>query len=216
MKTCFRILLGACLILGGLFYGLNALGLTAVSISLDGWWTLFIIFPALDQIFKKKGDVGSWWLLFLGVLLLLAARNIILYSLAWALALALLIIGVGIRILIGKKPLKKEVSQGNFAVFGGRNLDYANQYVPALRIGAVFGGVKCRMTEAEIGPEGKLFAFCLFGGADIYVPEGVNVKTQVLSVFGGVSDKREEKNSDLNARTLYINGICVFGGIDIK
>ena len=72
------------------------------------------------------------------------------------------------------------------------------------------------MTHAEVGPEGKLSAFCLFGGADIYVPEGVNVKTQVLSVFGGVSDKREEKNSDLNARTLYINGICVFGGIDIK
>lgn len=216
MKTSFRIIVGLCLILGGALYALNALGVTNISFSLDGWWTLFIILPALDAIFKKKADIWSWWVLSLGVLLLLASREVLPYSLSWTLAVSLLIICLGLKLLLGKKLFQKGASQGSFALFGGKSLDFANQYVPALRVGAIFGGVKCRLTEAEIGPEGRLNAFCLFGGADIYVPEGVNVKTQVLSIFGGVTDKREEKNSDLNARTLFINGLCIFGGIDIK
>ena len=216
MKTSFRIILGICLILSGVLYALNVLGITNVAFSLDGWWTLFIILPALDGIIKRTSDLWCWWVLVLGVLLLMAAREILSYSMVWALALSLLIVLIGIRLLFGKRISKKENAQGSFAVFGGRNLDYANQYVPALRVGAIFGGVKCRLTGAEIGPDGRLDAFCLFGGADIYVPEGVNVKTQVLSIFGGVTDKRDEKNSDLNARTLRINGVCIFGGIDIK
>ncbi len=215
MKTSFRIILGLCLIFSGVLYALNALGVTNISFSLDGWWTLFIILPALDAISKKKADIWSWWVLSLGVLLLLAAREVISYSLSWTLAVSLLIVCLGLRLIFGKKA-KNEVPKGNFAFLGGRNLDFADQYVPALRVGAIFGGVKCRLQGAEIGPEGHLHALCLFGGADIYVPEGVNVKTQVLSIFGGITDKREEKNSDLNERTLFINGLCIFGGIDIK
>lgn len=216
MKTGFRIILGVLLIFGGVLYALNACGVLAVNVSFDGWWTLFIIVPAVDNISKKKGDLGSWWFLSLGILLLLAAREVLSYKLSWALAVSLLIIAVGLRMLFGKKLCKKETAQGTYAVFGGKKLDYGNSFVPALRIGAIFGGVTCRLKEAEIGPEGRLDAICIFGGADVFVPENVNVKTEVLSVFGGVSDKRDEKNRDLNAKTLHLKGLCIFGGIDIK
>jgi len=33
-------------------------------------------------------------------------------------------------------------------------------------------------------------------------------------VFGGVSDKHGKKNSD-TAATVYIDGLCMFGGADI-
>ena len=56
----------------------------------------------------------------------------------------------------------------------------------------------------------------MFGGAEIIVPENVNIKVNTFSLFGGVSDKRVLKNSDENTVPLLVNGFCMFGGADIK
>ena len=62
---------------------------------------------------------------------------------------------------------------------------------------------------------GVIKANAIFGGIDIYVPEGVNVKVNSTSFFGGVENKIH-KNSPGNQHTIYIHANCLFGGIDIK
>ena len=56
----------------------------------------------------------------------------------------------------------------------------------------------------------------LCGGADIIVPENVNIKINTFCLFGGISDKRLIKETDKAAPVLNINGFCIFGGADIK
>ena len=56
-------------------------------------------------------------------------------------------------------------------------------------------------------------ASSIFGGINILVPEDVNVIVKSTSIFGGVTNKKENTNSKKN---IYINAMCMFGGVDIK
>ena len=49
----------------------------------------------------------------------------------------------------------------------------------------------------------------------VIIPEGVNVKINSTSIFGGVSDKKN-RHFDKNVPTLYINATGIFGGVDVK
>ena len=46
MKKFGNILWGVVLIIVGVIFGLNAVGLTDINIFFHGWWTLFIIVPS--------------------------------------------------------------------------------------------------------------------------------------------------------------------------
>ena len=54
---------------------------------------------------------------------------------------------------------------------------------------------------------------CVFGGIEIMVPNNVKVVSNAVSVFGGVGI---DKSNDAAEHTIYIEGICMFGGVDIK
>jgi predicted membrane protein len=58
-------------------------------------------------------------------------------------------------------------------------------------------------------------ACAVFGGIDVLVPDGLNVKINSTSIFGGVSDKKNRKFQE-NTPTVYINATCIFGGMDVK
>lgn len=53
------------------------------------------------------------------------------------------------------------------------------------------------------------------GGADILLPDNVNIKVNSNSLFGGVDNKNHQNLKD-NAHTVYLNGTCIFGGVDVK
>ena len=47
------------------------------------------------------------------------------------------------------------------------------------------------------------------------VPDNVNLKVSSNSIFGGVSNKVGHYQSG-TLPTIYIKGICLFGGVDTK
>ena len=102
------------------------------------------------------------------------------------------------------------------AVFSSQTFDYANEEITVAKIGAVFGGAKCNLTDAKIKDGSQLDLFCAFGGAYIIVPENVIVKVNTFCLFGGISDKRIIKDTNKDNVNLNINGFCIFGGADIK
>ena len=80
MKKITGIVFGALLVALGVIYILGAFGIADINISLDGWWTLFIIIPCLNGVLTDKDKTGSLVGLAVGVMLLLAAQDVFEYD----------------------------------------------------------------------------------------------------------------------------------------
>lgn len=222
MKKITGIVIGAILIACGVVYILGAFGVADINISLDGWWTLFIIIPCLNGLFTSKDKFGNCIGLAVGVLLLLAAQDVFEYDMIWKIIVPVIIIMLGIKLIVKSTSTQKKienVEKGQkeyMAAFSSQTFDYADKEIAVAKIGAVFGGAKCNLTDAKIKDGSQIDLFCAFGGADIIVPENVNVKVNTFCLFGGISDKRIIKDTNKDKVTLNINGFCIFGGADIK
>lgn len=222
MKNLMRIIIGLLLIACGVIYALGAFGIANVNVSLDGWWTLFIIVPCLNGLFTSKDKFGNFIGLAVGVLLLLAARDVFEYGMIWKIIVPIIIIMLGVKLIVKSifpQEKNENVKKGQkecMAVFGSQTFDYDDEEITVAKIGAVFGGAKCNLIDAKIKNGSKLNLLCAFGGVDILVPENVNVKINTFCLFGGISDKRVIKPTDKSDVTLEINGFCIFAGADIK
>jgi hypothetical protein len=101
-------------------------------------------------------------------------------------------------------------------IFGGgdRTGDWT---VPReLRVITIFGGTDIDLTNARFAsPNTRIRLLCLFGGVDIYVPEGVNTTVNAFCIFGAI-DNKAPNSSDPRAPKLAVDGLVMFGGADVK
>lgn len=222
MKNLSKIIWGLVLVAAGVLFGLNALGVTDVKVFFDGWWTLFIIVPCFAGLFTDRDKIWNLIGLLVGIILLLCCQKIIDFSLMWKLVLPVVVVFIGLRLIFGGfgKPRfsfkndSAKVSSG-FAAFSGKTLNFDNEVFTGAELNAVFGSVRCDLTNARFDGDTQIDASAIFGGLEIVVPAGVNVKIRSDSFFGGVSDKNHV-NIDGNPYTVYINATCLFGGVEIK
>lgn len=107
MKKLTGIIVGAVLITCGVLYFLNAFGLTDFDLSLNGWWTLFIIVPCLEGIIAGKDKIGSAIGLCVGILLLLAASDVLGYDVIWKITTPIIVIAIGIKIILKSLRVQK-------------------------------------------------------------------------------------------------------------
>ena len=224
MKKSTSILLGLALIAIGGIFALNSLGIMNINIFFTGWWTLFIIVPCVVGLFTEKSKFGNLIGIAFGVFLLLCARGILEFDMIWKLFLPVVVVCMGLKMVIsgifGKKktaPATVEVSisggGANTAVFSGSEINYAGQTFTGADLTAVFGGIDCDLRQAIIETDCRINVTAVFGGIDIYMPENVNVKTNITGIFGG-ADSGVPARPD--SPTVYIDGTCIFGGVDIK
>ena len=225
MKKVSNILWGLVLIAAGIVFTLNAMEITHIDIFFDGWWTLFIIVPCLIGLLHEKDKTGNLIGIGIGVLLLLSAQEILDFSVILKLIFPLIIIAVGLQMLFsglfrnktGKIMEKIKDKGGNprvaCATFTGCRLDCSGEVFDGAELNAIFGGVKCDLRGAVITEDCAIQVTAIFGGIDILVPQNVNVKVNPTCIFGGISNKTKAIDG---APTLYISGICMFGGVDIK
>lgn len=225
MKKLFGVILGLLLVLTGGVCLLNMAGVMSFSISLDGWWTLFIIVPAISGLAGGKDRLWHFCVLLVGVYLFLAAQGIIEYVIGWKLTVPLIIVLIGVKIIVKavssdeeKKPEEQQTVGKSecLAVCSERWEQYAEQEVKNIKLGAIFGGIKCDLTDADFCEESEMNVFCLFGGAEIIVPDEVEVKCNGFCLFGGLNDKRQIKADVPKTARLTVNSFCLFGGADIK
>ena len=84
------------------------------------------------------------------------------------------------------------------------------------RVIALLGGTELDYTEAVIPPGViDLNVFCLMGGVEITVPEGMNVVVDVIPILGG-ADNKADATENPDGPTLRIRGLLVMGGVDVK
>ena len=78
---------------------------------------------------------------------------------------------------------------------------------------ALFGGCDLDMRDAVFeGREVTVYAFAVFGGIDITVPEGVEVRNQGVGIFGGFGG-RGSTDLDPAAPVVIVKGLALFGGV---
>ena len=96
MKNKSNILWGIVLIVIGIIWGINSLGIVHINIFFKGWWTLFIIIPSIIGIVKNVREFSNYVWLLLGVVLLLCTRGILSFELIRKLLLPAILVIVGI------------------------------------------------------------------------------------------------------------------------
>lgn len=99
------------------------------------------------------------------------------------------------------------------AVFGGADRRGRWRVRRQTKALAVFGGVRFDLTEAEFeAKEVEITINAIFGGAEIILPEGVEVRCQGVGVFGGY-DVHNSPDVDPSAPVVVIKGLALFGGV---
>lgn len=224
MKRINSIVWGLALLAVSAVLILNAFEITSIEIFFDGWWTLFIIVPSLVGLFNGHDKTANIIGLLIGTFLLLACQNIIDFDIMWKLIAPVIIAVIGIKMIFGgiginRGFIKSIEAKGDdiktaSAVFTGQDIVVDNETFRGTEITAVFGGIKCDLRNAIFEGDTVINACCIFGGADIFLPDNVNIKVNSNSFFGGIDNKKHQNSND-NQYTVYLNGTCIFGGVDV-
>ena len=227
MKKFSNILWGLLFIALGVVIGLNSFGITDINLFFDGWWTLLIIIPCTIELFRSRDKTGNLIGIAVGVALLLACQDILTFDMLWKLMLPGILVIIGLSlvfkdVIFGKKSAAFKRSSDkvgqediHFAAFGSKNIKYDGQVFYGNDLTAVFGSITCDLRNSVIEEDVIINANATFGGVDILVSPDVNVEVKSTAIFGGVSDKRRT-DTVKSTPTVYVSGLCLFGGVDIK
>ena len=228
MKQTFKIVLGLALIAAGVLWILNILGVLTFEFSTKGWWALFIIVPCLFGLINDKNKVGPCIGIGVGVLLFLAARDVISWNMMWQIALALMIIGFGVQVLFFKNCCSthgvcevNSISRDGKNIrrietsFGKQEISFKGEKFEGADVQTSFGALILDFHGAEIAEGAFLDLNVGFAGMTIIVPEELAVQIAVSSGFGGVNDNRRTK-VNAGSPLLVITGKVGSGGVEIR
>ncbi|ONI71680.1 hypothetical protein BWI15_16125 [Kribbella sp. ALI-6-A] len=82
---------------------------------------------------------------------------------------------------------------------------------------ALFGGCDLDMADAVFeGREVTVYAFAVFGGIDITVPPGVEIRNQGIGIMGGFGVSGGQGEIDPAAPVVVLKGLALFGGVGAK
>ena len=104
------------------------------------------------------------------------------------------------------------------AIFGGTKRVVLSKEFKGGEINAIFGGSEVNLMQADIDGRVILEVNNIFGGTKLLVPANWNVQSDIVTILGGVEDKRPmmAPGSSANNKVLILKGACVFGGVDIR
>lgn len=223
-EKIYHIILSVFLFIVGIIIIGNAFDIWNINVFFKGWWTLFIIIPALEAFLFQNGKSASFYALLLGLGIILYNQGIINFNTLWKTLLALLIVLIAVSLFISIFKKDKKVKARNRSVplyvgiFGEADERVINDDFEGCTCVSVFGSVDLDLSDLKLKKDIYIKTTSIFGGVDIFVPEGVNVITSGISILGGTENKVKKvptkgKKKEIN---IYIESFCLFGGAEIK
>lgn len=102
-------------------------------------------------------------------------------------------------------------------VFGSSKLHSHSKNFKGGDVVLIFGGCDLNLTQADFEETITIDVVAVFGGVKIIVPPNWVVKSGITPIFGGFNDKRSIlPMGEGPHKTLKIEGVVLFGGVDIK
>jgi len=102
------------------------------------------------------------------------------------------------------------------AVFGGVKKNILTKNFRGGEIVTFMGGTEIDLTQTDFQGKVIIDNFNMFGGTKLIVPPDWDVQSQMVAIFGGVEDKRPASPHVNPGKVLYLDGTCIFGGVEIK
>ncbi|MEI9935521.1 MAG: hypothetical protein WDM71_11885 [Ferruginibacter sp.] len=82
---------------------------------------------------------------------------------------------------------------------------------------SILGGAEINLSQADITGRVVLELTQVLGGTKLIVPPHWDVRAELVSIFGGVEDKRPlDAGSIDHTKILILRGTSIFGGIEIR
>ena len=226
MRSKFTaVVFGIALVALGVVLSGNTLGWWSADLFFEGWWTLFLIVPALVSIVDQGPNVGNLVLLGIGVLLLADAQRLLGTTSVWSLLLPVVIIIVGATLLwkafVGPRlPTDAEgraIHPGNrlSAIFTGSTAVYTGLPFSGAVTLAMFGGLDVDLRGAVIAEDVLIDATTLFGGTDIIVSPGTKVQLTSTNIFGGSESNAPAPPPGAPGPVVHVRSTALFGGLDV-
>jgi hypothetical protein len=218
---------GVVIITLGIILLLNQFGLLPHGIVLHFWPAVFIVVGIIKLFAGNNVGERVVGTVLIGVGAVWQTNALGLTHITWGQAWPLFIILVGVFFILHSvsdhtDPRFKFISEpnaGSFYIFGGGERQVNAKDFRGSKMFAVFGGYEVDLTHADMeGTEAFVEANAVFGGGEIRIPTNWKVVVQGVGVFGGYNDKTHYIQTDPSApvKTLYVRGVAVFGGIEVK
>ena len=205
------VILGIALVAIGIGYIGNIFEVWDFRIFFPGWWTLFIIVPAVVKIIKN--GVKPIYIIWLAAgALLFVTQSGLLPDIVGRLTMPIIITALGFAVIFRSRL---GAGDGYIAIFSGRAPDFKGKPFAGAFAVAIFGGVTIKLREAVIDADTTIDAFAAFGGVFVLVPPNVNVEVNGIPLFGGLDEPKNRAHIE-GAPTLRVNAIAIFGGVDVK
>jgi hypothetical protein len=102
------------------------------------------------------------------------------------------------------------------AIFGSAKKNILSKNFRGGDVISFFGGSDLNFMQADIQGVAVLDVTSVFGGAKMVVPASWTIKSELVSIFGGIEDKRQMLSEADPNKVLVLEGTVIFGGIEIK
>ena len=102
------------------------------------------------------------------------------------------------------------------AIFGGIKKNVMSKNFKGGDITTFMGGAEINLLQADCHGRIMIDCFNMFGGTKLIVPADWEVQSGLMTIFGGIEDKRPPATQANPTKVLYLDGTCIFGGVEIK
>jgi len=103
------------------------------------------------------------------------------------------------------------------AILGGIKKNIISKNFKGGEVVSVFGGTELNLIQSDMQQPAVLEATQVFGGTTLIVPPHWEVKSEIVTIMGGMDDKRPMPPSGYEpGKVLYLKGTSIFGGLNIK
>jgi len=214
-----RIWVGGVFLLFGLFFLMHQADVIDFPQLLSNWWPLILIIIGLIQLFNRKHSSLSSGLLFLFIgLLFLVNQWFELDITAYIWPLLFIIVGIVIIFTRVKHEKTSHTADGldTFVLFSGAEIKSQSKQLQGGDVTCILGGAQIDLRDAVIVNGSVIDLTTVLGGAEIVVPENVQVEISGTPILGGWEDNTRLSKDNEETVLLKLNCLTILGGVEIK
>lgn len=196
-----------------LFAAINAAvdNQSSFTVFFDGWWTLFITVPAVNDMVNRGFKTENIITFVCGTVLFLSLQDFSSQGAVWKIAFPIIILIIGLSIAYKGYTSKKNDTGFTLTAVFSKNEATAEEgeEIKDFSCLALFGNAVIDLTKAQLTEETNISIVSVFSTVTLLLPEDTYTDAKGLLLFGGCRNLKTGQDT----KTDYT---CVFGEIMIK